>query len=806
MPLPATDLMAVLPPDLRERSRMLNAAPAANGAYVLYWMHHAVRGHENPALDVAIRLGNRLETPVLVYQGLGGNHAYNNDRHHHFILEGARDAHAEIAARGIRTAFFLSTEAASDSPLRELASHAAVLVTEEFPAPPFPNWTRRIAGHCPGFAVAVDCCCLIPMQRQPHRFSRAYEFRRHNAPEFEQRIQQRWQDVGNDLPSYEGKLPFEPLDLARADFSALCQQCDIDHGVAPVAHTRGGSVTGYARWQRYLREGLANYADQRNDAALDWPHGVSRLSPYLHHGHISPFRIARDAADHGGRGAAKFLDELLTWRELAYNFCFFTPDPESLSCLPGWAQQTLQDHAEDSRPVLHTMEALARSRSGDELWDLAQASLRIHGELHNNLRMTWAKAIPAWRPDPALALQALIELNHRYALDGSDPNSYGGLLWALGLFDRPFPDQPVIGRIRSRSSHAHAQRLDMARYRSRVTRPSSGKAIRIGVMGAGIAGLAAARTLQDHGHRVTVFEKSRGPGGRAATRRYDDVGFDHGAQYFTARDPAFRRAVDAWHEAGIVAPWPARMATVENGCISASPDDQVRFVAVPGMNALGKHLATDLDVYNQTRIAPPERDGSAWLLRSDDGRTLGRFDAVIIATPAPQAEPLLRPHAPALARIAEQVDYDPMWAAMLHVDVDDPVGFDGLFVKDGPIGWAARNHAKPQRLGRTWVVHARPAWTRKNIDAHAEEIAHQLAGALADLLGLQPDQVRPAGAQRWLYSLAANPLNTGALWQPDLRLAACGDWCNGARIEGAYLSGVAAAARLLAHLHAEAVE
>ena len=342
----------------------------------------------------------------------------------------------------------------------------------------------------------------------------------------------------------------------------------------------------------------------------------------------------------------------------------------------------------------------------------------------------------------------------------------------------------------------------MDRYRSRVTRPSSGAGIRIGVIGAGIAGLAAARTLHDHGHWVSVFEKSRGPGGRAATRRYGDIGFDHGAQYFTARDPAFRRAVSAWQEAGIVTTWPARMARVEDNRLSPSPDTQPRFVAVPGMNALGKHLAADLDVHRQTRVAPPEHDAAGWLLTSEEGAALGRFDALIVATPAPQAVPLLQVQAPALARIAGQVEYHPMWAAMLHVDNDDPAGFDGLFVKDGPIGWAARNHGKSGRVGTTWVVHASTAWSREHLDSEPADVSARLSGALAKLLGLAPGKVRPAGTHRWLYSLAANPLSSGALWQPDLQLAACGDWCNGARIEGAYLSGVSAAAHLLAHLHA----
>jgi hypothetical protein len=320
---------------------------------------------------------------------------------------------------------------------------------------------------------------------------------------------------------------------------------------------------------------------------------------------------------------------------------------------------------------------------------------------------------------------------------------------------------------------------------------------KIGVIGAGLAGLAAARTLQDQGHQVTLFEKSRGPGGRASTRRYGDVGYDHGAQYFTARDPAFRDAVATWLEAGVVAPWAARMATFIDDRIEHSPDERSRYVGVPGMNALGKYLASDLTVRRQTRVAPPEFEKGRWRLCNDNGAMLGVFDALIVAVPAPQAVDLLREPAPELAATAAMVDYAPMWAAMLDIGDDDAVAFDGLFVKQGPVGWAARNHAKPRRLGRTWVAHATADWTRAHLEIAAESAAEQLADALAELLGLNTDKVTPLGAHRWLYSLVEQPLDSGALWAPERQLAVCGDWCQGARIEGAYLSGIAAAGRLL---------
>lgn len=795
--------LAALPAHLAERTRLLGGARAAAGEFVLYWMHHAVRGHENPALDVALTLAQRLALPLVVYQGLAGVHRYNNDRHHAFILQGARDVQRELRQRGIPYVFHLDPKARQPSALYRLAQRAAWLVVEDYPAPPFPAWTRRLASHCGAPTVAADACCIVPMRLQAQRFERAYAFRKANKAEYEQRVVQGWPevDVAPVVRDFDGDLGIDALDLDRADIASLCASCAIDHGVPPVAHTVGGSRAGYARWDRFRSTGLADYARERNNAALAWPHGVSRLSPYLHHGHVSPLRIAREAARAGGEGAEKFLDELLVWRELAYNLCFHLDDPESLDCLPDWAQATLAAHADDPRPECIDVEMLARSCSGDALWDLAQTALRVHGELHNNLRMTWAKAILQWRPDPAAALRTLIDLNHRYALDGSDPNSYGGLLWALGLYDRPFDEQPVTGRLRSRSTSAHARRLDVERYRDRVSRPSNGKVLDIAVIGAGVAGLNAARTLHDQGHRVTVFDKSRGLGGRAATRRIGEIALDHGAQYFTADNPVFRRAVDAWCESGQVARWSARIAKIGPDGIVASPDERERFVGVPGMSALGRLLGAGLDIRRQVCVGMPRYGAGHWLLDDDRGAGLGRYDALIIAVPAPQAATLLRSSTPSLAARADSVRHSPTWSVMLALQGDDGPSFDGLFFDDDVLAWAACNGSKPGRVSNTWVLHATAAWSATHLSLDGTSIARQLIAAFCRHTGVDSTCVAHLSSHRWLYSLVERPLDVGALWDANRRLAACGDWCHGARIEGAYLSGLAAAGHLLRDLN-----
>lgn len=798
-------ILKLLPGALAERAQTINDEPLrAGGDFVLYWMHHAMRDHDNPALDAALHVARARDVPVLVYQGLGGAHRFNADRHHLFILQGARDVAAALAGRGIEYVFHLAREPATPSPLAELAGRAAAVICEQMPVPPFPRWQSRLASRCGAACVAVDTRCIVPMQLAGRAYDRAFKLRDDLKGEFAARVPAGWTHEAPAPRGHARQTAFEPYPVAdRTDAGMLedIAALPIDHSVPPVADTPGGTAAGYARWETFLEEGLPRYARLRNDAAERWPAGVSRMSPYLHYGQVSPFRLARDAADCGGKGAEKFIDELTIWRELAHNLCFYGDDLEALSILPGWARDTLESHAADDRDAVYSWERLSRGETGQPLWDLAQRSLLVHGELHNNLRMTWAKAIVGWSRSPDEALAHLVDLNHRYALDGNDPNSYGGLLWALGLFDRPFkPEKPVLGTVRPRDVESHMRRLDMDRYRTHIKRPQ-GDRLRVVVVGAGIAGLSAARVLHEQQHDVVVLEKSRGPGGRTATRRRDAHAFDHGAQYFTARDPRLRQYLPSWEADGVIERWPQRVVSLDGGRFTPL-EARERWRARPGMNALAKHLARDIRVVSETRVEFMTEEDSRWRLTTSGDApadAAGPFDAVIVSVPPAQAAALLDGISDPLREQAAAVEFEPCWAVMLTTATTGDHEWQAAFCDDEVIGWLANDAGRSDSAAGAvaWTVHATAAWSRAHLETEARQAASTLADRFARLTGLTV-QAESAVAHRWRYARAGQSLTEGSLYDAGRNLVVCGDWCAGpSRIENAWLSGQAAAGRLL---------
>jgi len=780
----------MLPAHLAERLEPGAPPPRPDGRFVVYWMRVAARATENPALDTALAAARALGKPVFVYHALSERYRYASDRLHTFILEGARDVQRQLRERGIGYAFHLERPGAREPVLRALAKDAALVVTDFMPVPPLVRWDAEVSHVAPLWRV--DASCVAPLWRFATPVDRAFAFRDAAKDEWARRVRERWVDVEPPGPAWLPEVPFSPVDLQAADLGALVAGCEVDHTVSPVHHTPGGTAAGLARWKRFVEAKLGAYGKDRDNPLAD---GTSRMSAYLHFGHVSALTLARDAAAHRTDGAEKFLDELLTWRELAWHFCWHRPDADTVEALPEWARATLAAHEHDRRAGWPSWEQLARAQTGEPLWDAAQRQLLTHGELHNAVRMTWGKQLLQWTRTAKDALALLFDLNHRFALDGRDPGSVAGILWCLGGFDRPFaPEAPVLGAVRPRPAAEYARRIDLAEYERRVHRPSRGRPLTAAVVGAGVAGSAAARALKDAGHAVVLFDKGRGPGGRLSTRREGALRFDLGAPFFRVHDERFARWARAWWQERVVAEW----AGVPLG--STGGDGKPRLVGVPGNSALVSRLQQGLDVRFSTTVGELARDAERWRLKDAAGASLGEYEVVVVALPAPQAAALVDPASFSLASRLREVRFEACWAVALGFDDATGVEWDVQEAGVGPLSRLWRESSKPERRdagrGERWVLHASPEWSARHLEATAEDVTAMLLDAFFSATGAPRQAPAFSTAHRWRYARAAAPLGEPCVWDAALQLAVCGDWCLGRDVEAAFLSGSAAAGRI----------
>ncbi|HEX4422811.1 MAG TPA: deoxyribodipyrimidine photolyase [Kofleriaceae bacterium] len=473
-----------------------DAVIARRGDYVLYWMIAARRTTWSFALDQAIARAVELGRPLVVLEPLRAGYRWASDRHHAFVVQGMADNARAFAAAKVAYLPYVEPAAGDGAGLlAALARRACLIVTDEQPGFFLP---RMVAAAGAALAVRVeqvDGNGVLPLRAADQAFSTAAAFRRHlqktlpahllDAPaaaplarlprgvahaEIPGAVLRRWK------PATAAVLAGTPAALAAIA---------IDHGVAPVDYAGGGAAAGDAL-DDFVAHKLARYGAGHNHPDDD---AASGLSPYLHFGHVSAHEIAarvwRAARWNPSRLAERptgsrdgwwglpaaseaFLDEVITWRELGYGFCFHRRDYDRYASLPAWARRSLDDHARDRRPVMYSRAALEAAHTADPVWNAAQRQLVAEGRIHNYLRMLWGKKILEWSRSPRTALATLIELNNKYAIDGRDPNSYSGIFWTLGRFDRPWaPIRPIFGCIRYMSSASTLKKLHLERYLAR---------------------------------------------------------------------------------------------------------------------------------------------------------------------------------------------------------------------------------------------------------------------------------------------------------------------------------------------------
>ncbi|RAL20483.1 deoxyribodipyrimidine photolyase [Lujinxingia litoralis] len=476
------------------RVRALNSASwNPSGEYVLYWMVAHRRPSWNFALDRALFWAQTLGKPLIVLEPLRHGYPWASDRFHAFVLQGMAAQHEAFEKAPLTYYPFVEREDVPGSGLLEaLGARAAVIVSDDFPAFFLPRMQRAVARRLDVRLEVVDSNGVVPIRLANKLFARAYDFRR-----FLHRSVQSWVHDAPRAAPFDGvELPPAQLPahiterwprassaLLNAEREALAE-LPIDHSVPPVDELKGGWRQAEQHLQTFLNWRLDRYHKDRN-AIEDG--AASGLSPYLHFGHISAHQIfgeltrregwspediqAKNASKREGfwsmsPGAESFLDEVLTWREVGFNFCTMAPgDYDRYESLPAWAQQTLAEHADDPREHLYSLGEFEAGHTHDELWNAAQMELVHRGVMHNYLRMLWGKKILHWSASPEEALAIMIELNNKYALDGRDPNSYSGIFWVLGRYDRAWgPEREVFGKIRYMTSESTRRKMRVEGY------------------------------------------------------------------------------------------------------------------------------------------------------------------------------------------------------------------------------------------------------------------------------------------------------------------------------------------------------
>lgn len=321
---------------------------------------------------------------------------------------------------------------------------------------------------------------------------------------------------------------------------------------------------------------------------------------------------------------------------------------------------------------------------------------------------------------------------------------------------------------------------------------------RVAIVGAGLAGLTVARQIGEIAQAV-VFEKSRGTGGRMTTRRAPPFEFDHGAQYFTARDPEFVAAVRSWQQAGVVDIWQPRFVELDHGATVSERDwdaDYPHFVGTPGMSVIGRHLSAGLDVRLQTPVERVNKHGPDWQLVGADGSELGVFDWVIATVPAAQASALL-PESFAHHRLLKKTQLQACFSLMLGFNEPPQLPWQAALVHNADLSWVSVNSSKPDRPSPfTLVAHSTNAYADANIDEPLESVQQHLCAELQDVTGIDATHADFCQLHRWRYANIAAQSGPKALVDKDRHLAACGDWCIRGRVESAFMSATALAEQL----------
>lgn len=462
---------------LLKRVRTLSAGSAdvsESGKMVVYWMYRDQRAVDNWALLRAQEHALKRNLPLVVVMTFRPDleKFHGTARMWQWMFDGWQEMAKTLSDHGIGMHFLVDAD-----PVQAMTDFCDehdvhVVVTDFCPLTTPRTWTETFTKKNQKRVIEeVDAHNIVPTWvASPKREFAARTFR----PKITKLLSTFLTDfpdlVKHDFESLLENPKKWPFHADQIDWKKLDGAVTVDDSVPTIDWLQPGTKAGYAQLEIFIAKRLETYDEERNDPTQD---ALSGLSPYLHFGQISAQRVAWlvEQATRASRAQESFLEELIVRRELADNYCWYTPDYLDLATIENWAKKTLKEHWQDVREYTYTKQELEEAKTHDEAWNACQMEMVKTGKMHGYMRMYWAKKILEWTKNPTQALQWAVYLNDRYELDGRDPNGYVGILWAIaGVHDRAWFERPIFGKIRYMNFNGLKRKFDVEKYIEQVNK------------------------------------------------------------------------------------------------------------------------------------------------------------------------------------------------------------------------------------------------------------------------------------------------------------------------------------------------
>ncbi len=443
-----------------KRVRKLNQAKE-NSSAVVYWMSRDQRVDDNWAFLYAQEIAIKRKVPLAVLFCLVPEFLGATLRQYDFMLRGLQQVEKKIKQYNIPI-FLLPGEPTIEIPEFVKKHKIGHLVCDFSPLKINRQWKQDVLDVVECSVYEVDAHNITPCWYTSDKLEYA-------AYTIRPKIHKMLPEFLEEFPSLDKhKYPWNKA-AEKVNWEKARATLKIDEGVLPVTWLKPGSDRAEERMHDFLQNRLSNYGSDRNDPTLD---GQSQLSPYLHFGQLSAQRAALEAQKYDDDIASQeaFSEELIVRKELADNFCFYSPEYDSVKGFHAWAKKTLNEHRSDIREYLYSMDDFEHARTHDRLWNASQMEMVHTGKMHGYMRMYWAKKILEWTESPETAMETAIYLNDKYELDGRDPNGYAGIAWSIGgIHDRAWSERDVFGKVRYMSYNGCKRKFDVEAYIKKIS-------------------------------------------------------------------------------------------------------------------------------------------------------------------------------------------------------------------------------------------------------------------------------------------------------------------------------------------------